>query len=191
MKKIILVIAIIASMCGVSAQASSITWGNNVEIYDWSGAANLVLDSYTDYVIRLYESTDAVIDFDIVNGSVSLGNDTWTGYVANWNSGGAGGFGAFVIQNADTTYGLAEGNSFYTVIFSSSALDSGYCAVIDNSVATAAYPGGDMTYDPEGVTGGLQGAGGDWQAIPEPATFGLMAIGAGVAWLVRLKQRIG
>jgi hypothetical protein len=27
--------------------------------------------------------------------------------------------------------------------------------------------------------------------VPEPATFGLMALGGGIAWLVRLKQRIG
>jgi hypothetical protein len=40
----------------------------------------------------------------------------------------------------------------------------------------------EFTFDMSGST---------WQAVPEPATFGLMALGGGIAWLVRLKQRIG
>ena len=185
----ILVTIIMTLMMSVSAKASDVSWFNNTEIYKASGAANLVLDGDTSYFIRFYESADSVIDFSIVGGAISLGADTYTGIQFNWNSAGADGFCSWIINNADTTYGLNQGDKMYAVIFDTS-LTAGNCAIVDDAVGTVNYIAGTFDYDPSGVNGGLQGAGGDWQAIPEPATFGLMAIGAGVAWLVRLKQRL-
>jgi len=186
MKKILMAMAIVLTI-GVSVHGAQINWGNNLEIYKASGAADLVLDGDTSYFIRLYESTDDIIDFAIVGGAISLGNDTYSGIQFNWNSAGGDGFCYLELFNADTTYGINAGDKFYSVLFDTS-LVAGNCAIVDASVATANYPAGIMTYDAGGVNGGMQ-PGGDWQAVPEPATFGLMAIGAGVAWLIRLKQR--
>jgi hypothetical protein len=190
MKKILVAMAMVL-MVSVSVNASDVSWFNDTEIYKASGAADLVLDVDTNYFIRLYESTDSVIDFSIVGGAINLGaNDTFTGIQFFWNTAGGDGFCSWVVNNADSTYNLAQGDKMYAVIFDT-AVDAGNCAIVEDSISTVNYIAGTYDYDPSGVNGGMQGAGGDWQAIPEPATFGLMAIGAGVAWLVRLKQRIG
>ena len=186
--------ALIAMMVAIamtsSAKAAQIEWGNDPEIFDWSGAANLVLESYTSYSIRLYKSTDANINFGLVGGvATPTGDDTWTGISFNWNSAGADGFASAIIPSSDTTWGVNAGNKIYSVIFNNTP-NSGYFAIIDSVLATVSYPGDAMTYNPGGVNGGLQSAGGDWQAIPEPATFALFGMGGIGAWLIRRKNRM-
>lgn len=187
-KSIVLLIALLVAR---TASADVTTWANDPEIYDWSGAANLVLDGYTDYIIRIYKSVDNTINFG-VNGGIAMpgSDDTYSGIQFNWNSAGLDGFCYQEVQNSDTTWGLTTGTKIYSVIFSQSP-SSGYFAVVDGSLKTVSYTAGNMDYNAGGVNGGLVGSGGDWQAVPEPATIGLMAIGGGLAWLVRLKQRIG
>lgn len=188
MKKTLLTIMTAAALAG-SVRAADITWANDTEIYDWSGAANLVLESYTSYTIRLYKSTDANINFGLVGGvATNTADDVWTGIQFNWNSNGADGFGLAEIFNTDTLYGINEGNSIYSVIFNNSP-NSGYFAIVDNVLKTVSYPAGLMTYDAGGVNGGLK-PGGDWQAIPEPATFMLFGLGGMGAWLIRRKNRM-
>jgi hypothetical protein len=190
MKKILAVLMVVA--LSLSVGASQITWLNNTEIYDWSGASNLVLDGYTNYIVRLYKSVDAVIEFGLISPSLAgvQSDDVWTGYAFNWNSQGADGFGADIVFSSDTTYGINAGDTIYSVIFNNSAAaggaGAGYFAIIDNTLATVTYPGGIMSYDAGGVVGGLQGAGGDWQqVVPEPATALLFGIGGMGAWMVR------
>jgi len=170
----------------VSVKASDIVWGNNTEIYKASGATDLVLDTDTNYFIRLYKSTDSVIDFSIIGNAISLGADTYTGIQFNWNSAGENGFCIDNIFGSDSSYGINAGDKIYSVIFDNS-LSSGNCAIIDDSITTVFYSAGTMNYDAGGVNGGLK-PGGDWQAIPEPATFLLFGIGGIGAWLIRRKQ---
>jgi len=192
MKKIMMVLAMVALLCGLSAQANRIDVSNNQLIYDWSGAAILVPLDSPAYMFRVYESTDATVDFNIAGGIATSGSDTEL-YTFTWNdtANDAGIYAKTILDS--TTVGFNEGSYIYMVLFSSSSLSSGYCAVLRDTAELVHYDGaGFLTHDPTAdleIDGGLQGAGGDWQAIPEPATFGLMVIGAGVAWLVRLKQR--
>jgi len=185
-----LMILIIATIMTASAGASQISWANGTSIYDWSGAGNLVLESYTSYIIRLYKSVDSTINFEIVSGiATNTGDDIWTGVSFNWNSGGVDGDCAAEIFSSDTTWGINASDKIYCVIFNNSSVadgtGAGYFAIIDSVPVTVSYPGGVMTYDAGGVVGGLQGAGGDWQAVPEPATFLLFGIGGMGAWLIR------
>jgi hypothetical protein len=189
MKKIIMAIMLVMLML-TSAQSAQITWGNDPEIYDWSGSGNLVLETYTSYIVKLYKSVDSTINFGITGGiATNTADDVWTGYAFNWNSGGLDGLGADVISFSDTTWGINAADKIYSVIFNNSSVanqtGSGYFAIIDNTLATASYPAGNMNYNPGGVVGGLQGSGGDWQAVPEPATALLFGIGGMGAWMVR------
>ncbi len=192
MKKMIVIFAVVASLCGLSAQANEIRYECSDYMYDWSGAGNLIALDSPGYTFRIYTSVDSVVDFSIVGGVATSGSDTER-YSFTWNDTAvdAGIFGLSILDS--TAKGFSEGSYVYGVLFSTATLDSGYCAVLVNPASVLNYPGNGLaTLDPTGgaqLKGGLQGAGGDWQAVPEPATFGLMAIGAGVAWLVRLKQR--
>jgi hypothetical protein len=188
MKKILATIITVVLI--TSAHAAQISWANGTDIYDWSGGANLVLETYTSYVIKLYKSTDANIEFGIVGGiATNQSDDIWTGVAFNWASGGLDGLGAATIFSSDSTYGINASDNIYSVIFNNSSVanqtGAGYFAIIDSSLALVSYPGGDMTYDAGGVVGGLQGAGGDWQAVPEPATALLFGIGGMGAWMIR------
>jgi hypothetical protein len=190
MMKKIMVAIVVAVMMTVSVNASQISWANDTEIYDWSGAGNLVLETYNSYIIKLYKSVDATIEFGIAGGiATNQSDDIWTGIAFNWASAGGDGFATWPLINSDTTYGVNAGDLIYSVIFNNSSVanqtGAGYFAIIDNSLATASYPGGNMTYDPGGVVGGLQGSGGDWQAVPEPATALLFGIGGMGAWMIR------
>ncbi len=188
MKKIMAVVAIV--MMAVSVNASQISWANGTSIYDWSGAGNLVFETYTSYIIKLYKSVDATIEFGIVGGiATNQSDDIWTGVAFNWQSGGLDGDCAATISSSDLTWGINAADKIYSVIFNNSSVanqtGSGYFAIIDDALATVSYPAGNMTYDPGGVVGGLQGAGGDWQAVPEPATALLFGIGGMGAWMIR------
>jgi hypothetical protein len=190
MKKKIINAIVVAIAVVTSANASQINWANDPEVYDWSGAGNLVLGTYSSYVVRLYESVDATINFGVVGGvATNTADDTWTGLQFNWNDGGGdNGFAAAELLASDSSYGVNEGDKVYSVIFSTGG---SYFAIIDSSLAAVSYPGAQMTYNPGGIVGGLQGAGGDWQqVVPEPATFLLFGIGGMGAWLVRRRNRL-
>jgi hypothetical protein len=191
MKKILTALTVM-TLLFVSANASQINWGNDPEIYDWSGSGNLVLETYTDnYVIRLYESTNNVIDFGRVgNIATNYADDIWSGLQFNWASAGGDGFGTADLNGSDTIYGIDDGDKIYSVIFNSVNVANqtgafGYFAIIDDAPKTVTYSGGMMTYNPGGLDGGLTSAGGGWQAVPEPATALLFGIGGMGAWLFR------
>jgi hypothetical protein len=195
MKKAIMVAVALIAM---SSGASQISWVNNTEIYNYSGAGDLVLETYTDYVVRLYKSVDDTVNFGLVSPTLAgvSGDDVWTGYEFNWNSQGADGFGQDTIFNSDSTWGINAGNKIYSVIFNNSSVaggtGTGYFAIIDDALTTVSYTAGNMPYDAGGVTGGLQGVGGDWQqVVPEPATALLFGIGGLGTWIVRRKKVIG
>jgi hypothetical protein len=181
MKKIVMAVVLIVAACGISVQAAQTDWANQTEIYDWFGVE--IPDAST-WIIRMYESADDQVNFAL---GLPGGNDSWSGVEFSWNSQGAPGFAVAIIDNSDTTYGFAQDNFCYSVIFNSSSFEAATkFAIIDDSMSIVNYGGGpSFSYDAGGVVAG------DWQAIPEPATFGLMALGGGIAWLVRLKQRIG
>lgn len=75
----------------------------------------------------------------------------------------------------------AVGTKIYSVIFNAASIGEATQGIIVDSSA--------WTVTPEGVYT-QSSVNGSWQAIPEPATAMLLALGGGMAWLVRMKQRI-
>ncbi len=177
MNKLMATLVVIALACGVNA--SQLSWGNNEPIVNSLGVE---IPTSSTWLIRLYESVDADIEFSL--GAPSS-DDTWTGMEFNWNDSlGVDGYITTVFNNSDSTYGVVDNDRMYSVMFNHNSLGSAtQYAILDNSVASVLYAGGDYTYDPGGTVAG------DWQAVPEPATALLLALGGGIAWLVRLKQR--
>ncbi len=176
MKKIA-VIAMVAVLMSVS-QASQVSWGNDPEIFDWLGVE---IPGSSTWIIRMYESVDASINFGVSGGvATNLLDDTWGGIEFSWIDGGLPGLGVAVINNSDTTYNLAQNDNCYSVLFNSSSFaTASRFVIIDNSLAAANYVGGDFSYNPGGASAG------DWQAVPEPATALLFGIGGMGAWMIR------
>lgn len=173
MKKAFILIALAFGLTNM-ASASQTSWGNGTEILDWLGVQ--IPDS-SSWIIRIYESTDNAVNFS--SGSPTS-DDLWTGIEFSWNSGGAPGYCFDVLFNIDTTYNLAQSDKCYSIIFNSDSYSTATkYAVIDDGVSVVNYVGGDFAYDAGGTIAG------NWQAVPEPATFLLFGMGAAGAWLVR------
>jgi hypothetical protein len=179
MKKIVMVMVVMAAVVFSASAQNNIQWYNPGEMYDWLG--NLMPED-SGCVIRLYTTTDDTISFGIVDGvATTSGDDVWSGMEFSLLSGGDVGLGY-----ADMTPStISAGAKIYSVIFSDSPT-AGYFAIADNAVQTVSYVPDTFYYITDRDV-----QQGDWQAIPEPATAMLLALGGGLAWLVRLKQRIG
>lgn len=89
---------------------------------------------------------------------------------------------------SNSSQSIAAGKNVYTVLFDSDSIATADNFIVFDStpflVPAAGEPPQVQSYELSSVTG-------SWQAVPEPATAMLLALGGGLAWLVRLKQRLG
>ncbi|MFA6172465.1 MAG: PEP-CTERM sorting domain-containing protein [Kiritimatiellales bacterium] len=179
MKSLMAMFAVLAIACTPVMAQQDIVWGNNTDVVDWLG--NGVTDA-NSWIVRLYESTNSTINFANL---VPTGDDTWTGIEFNWGGVGVDGFAYVVTPGGDTTYGLLQNDKTYSVIFNSSSFATATrWAVIDDSTTIVNYGPTGFDYDAGGTVAG------DWQVVPEPATFLLFGMGGMGAWMVRRRNRL-
>ncbi len=176
MKKLLLLVVVLGMAGYVHAVSFQVVWSNSPAIYDWTG---VLVPTNSSWIVRLYESTDASINF---SNLLPTGDDTYTGnQFAFASSGLTAGFSKTTFSNPPN---IGDGNSIYSVIFNSSdALTATKWAVIDSAVATVSFSPFTFNYNPGGVVAG------DWQAVPEPATALLFGIGGIGAWLIRRNKK--
>ena len=180
MKKLVSAMAVIMVTVTFSANAQSysIQWYNPNLMYDRYGNP---MPEDSGCVIRLYTTTDDTISFSIIGGvATPTGDDVWSGLQFSLLSGGDVGLG-YANMTPST---LSAGQKIYSVIFSQSPA-AGYFAIADNAVQTISY---DATKSFTYITDkDVQQS--DWKSIPEPATIGLLSLGAGLTLLVSRRKR--
>jgi hypothetical protein len=145
--------------------------------YDWTG---VLVPTNSSWIVRLYESTDASINF---SNLLPTGDDTYTGNQFTFASSGlTDGFSKKTISFPSN---ISSSDKIYSVIFNSTdSLTATRWAVIDGALATVSFSPSTFNYNPGGV------AAGDWQAVPEPATALLFGIGSFGAWLIRRNKKL-
>ncbi len=181
MKKIMIIALLTIATTAGSYAADLLFWGNGTGLLLDSTGSEVIEAS--GWLIRMYESTDASIDFSV---GVPTDDDVYTGVETHLGDLLLGVDGYFYQELTDGTFGTAAvGDSVYCVIFDGSTIGAAnYYAVIDNSLFTMPnYSSTPQSYDPGGTIAG------DWQAVPEPATAMLLAMGVGLAWLGRSVQK--
>ena len=181
MKKITVTLLATVVISVSSYAADQLNWFNSAQLLDDSGSAVTLAN---DWVLRMYKSTDASINFSA--GDVT-GDDVYLNLEISMNDNPIAD-GWLYYEITDGNFGdLTGSDSVYSVIFNNSSYASATkYAIIDSglfSMPTSFDPPKD--YDTGGTIAG------DWQAVPEPATAMLLALGGGLAWLVRMKQRMG
>ncbi len=168
MKKVILVIAFLMLTFTASAQESWDYWFHGATRTAPYVAAELSSESGAGagwYVALMSGETEL--------GSKSvLANNAGNLYVA------VGAFGVDVL----------EGTDVFIRIYNDTVVPSGSYWQIDSASMTlhdATAPLGTTALDVQ-----VDFSSSSWQAVPEPATAMLLALGGGLAWLVRMKQRM-
>jgi len=180
MKYIMMILACVG-MLVLSADAYvDVNWWNTVVLEDRSGdpviaANNWLVQLYRDGGDNAISAHNAGDDILIASAVISGGN--W--YQDEYFSG----------SFSTSLSGLTDngGDKVFSRIFDASSIGSAdYYANIDDglfTIKTSDTPATD-TYDTGGVVSG------DWQAVPEPASVLLLALGGGLSWILRRRQRM-
>jgi hypothetical protein len=181
-KKIVL--GLLITTCFASGlMAGSITWGSS----------DLGTGYTAGWLVALYEdvSKDGWDATAIGIGGLTDSDDIYLGVttVLTIGKGGSLWGDSFSAPSGSMAYS----DRLFSVIFNATTIADATQYKITTMTAGAFAGGGnawfelpstdvDATYKTTTV--------GDWQAVPEPATAMLLALGGGLAWLVRLKQRL-
>ncbi|MBI9020321.1 MAG: PEP-CTERM sorting domain-containing protein [Verrucomicrobia bacterium] len=172
MKKLIVATMLLGACL---AHAGDVTWSGS-----FTSATQDGVDMIDNWFVGMYSGTFGSIN--IANLSENLEASTviaidHSGPEFTWTE-----------QIQASTVNVTDNIDVFTVIFNNTILENATSyLVVDSSafnVGAAVAPTPPVAY-------GLGDAAGTWQAVPEPATAMLLALGGGLAWLVRLKQRLG
>jgi len=180
MKHIMMILACVGMLALCADAAIDVNWWNTVVLENRAGGTVTATDNWLvqlyidggDNAISAYNEGD---DLLIASAMISGGNWYQDGYFS----------GSF----STSLSGLTDngGDKVFSRIFDASSIGAAsYYANIDDSlftITTSSTPATD-TYDTGGVVSG------DWQAVPEPASVMLLALGGGLTWMLRMKQRM-
>ncbi|MDD3276173.1 MAG: PEP-CTERM sorting domain-containing protein [Kiritimatiellales bacterium] len=161
----------------------------------WDAPAMDLLSNFgiqNGWWVQMYEVTSGVTDLSTVTFDKSLGGQSsdaddilMSGFNAITVDNGRGSisFGTTFAAGWETTYANAY---VYTVIFNADSIANASSSIVFNTSGTLTQLGAGDPY-----TYTVAGTANEWQqVVPEPATAMLLALGGGLAWLVRLKQRL-
>jgi hypothetical protein len=176
MKKVLIGLAVLA--ISMSSFAGNITWA----------CADLGIGYTAGWKIALYEDVDKDgFDATIINSDGTTdSDDVFLSITTSLVVGKAGSYwgDAFAAPSGSMTFN----DRLYSVVFNAAAIADAtqYQVTTMTTQGNSWYqlPSTDIdnTYTTTSVS--------SWQAVPEPATAMLLALGGGLAWLVRLKQRL-
>ncbi len=178
MKKVLLM-AMIALVAISSSRAATINWTGTFLL----GSDSYVHDGKTlqdNWHIALYQGSTLTVDI----------NNLDEGKLSYSTAVGIQGFpvpapGRYVRIDPLSNLTIADNLNIYTVIFDNADYNvaTNY-AIIDSSVFNVGNNPNPINYSPN-LSGSTISINGNWQAIPEPTTFLLFAMGGFGAWLVR------
>ncbi len=179
MKKILLVIGLI--LVALSAQA--------VNVAEWSYVPDLGAGYTQGWLVQMYQDVNddstlssLVFDTSAADGTFTSAGNGSDDILLSVSTALADAKGSpplnWAALNVDPG---AAGTKVYTVIFNAVDIDNATQGrIVDSSTWNVVA---ETTYVQNSVNG-------SWQAVPEPATALLLALGGGLAWLVRMKQRM-
>jgi len=187
MKKLITT-ALLTVIVTLSASAAlTINWNYAANLVDWDSSIQ------DGWLVQMYRDDGSATDLSLLAFDTTAADGSWLdngaeghtdtllgGALVGATAGTPGVYVAFSYSGIDAS--VAENSDVYTVIFNASTIAGASQGVILDSSVEGLGSGTD-TYSIGSVNG-------SWQAVPEPATAMLLALGGGLAWFVRLKQRL-
>jgi hypothetical protein len=160
---------------------------NACAVLNWAYDGATVGSGYqAGWLVYMYQDVDDNTDLASLviynNGTLSQTDDMFTSISDTLEESS----GNYFWEN----YGIATAGQFYaySVIFNSASFETATQYIVVDSSTT-------LLPNTDGISNGnyfISSNNGTWkniQAVPEPATAMLLALGGGLAWLVRLKQR--
>jgi hypothetical protein len=182
MKKTIIAVALI-TLIAANSHAALIDWNGTFA----SGTDTFAYDGVTlesGWYIAMYQGSSLTVDVNNLN----------TGKLSYSTEVGIQGPplpapGQYVRLNPLSTLSVGNNSFVYTVLF-----DNADYTIADNYVVldSAAFNVGNdvnpIGYTPNGDGSGNIVSNGSWQAIPEPATALMLAVGGGLAFIIRRKD---
>lgn len=178
-----IIVGLIALLTG-SAAIADLTWGYSANLTLWDASIS------AGYFVQMYQDVNSDSNLGSISAFDSLGVATGTGVsddvlLGTFTSSLLDVKGSISWTSAFTAgdWGALMGQDVYSVIYDNSSIAAAsFAVVVDASSATLG--GSDPYTYSQGTVDN------SWVAVPEPATAMLLALGGGLAWLVRLKQRM-
>lgn len=181
--KLLIASALLA--CCLSTQASTVDW-LSVNFGGDSGYGN-------GWLVALYKDVDKdgwdASTISLIDGSTDS-DDVYLGMTTTLFSGT--GYEQWATSFSAPAGALATSDNIVSVLFNASTLSGASLYKYDTAFTGGSVgPGGAYQLPATDVPANYTVTQlSSWQAVPEPATAMLLALGGGLAWLVRLKQRL-
>jgi len=191
MKKIVCILCVVAM--GLVASATQLNWNYNGNLATTDGVSVqlgwsiLMFEDVSGNNSGSWYNSLIIDDSGVVSSTADGTGDDVILSLSTTISGFDIPFALRTFSNSSQS--TDEGKNVYTILVDNTSLGTaGNFIVLDSSpfaVPSAGEPPQVKDYELSGVAGSWQ------QVVPEPATAMLLALGGSLAWLVRLKQRLG